>query len=355
MSNETCARQCNISELMREDTDSEVFFQKYTLSEETTARLESIRDMMKDNIAQANPLWKVIARENKEEICSESENSDNDDESNHNESQMIHDQLVLPSTQFYFTQTERTFIESEKSVTVSPQRCDILESACESLERNNGRLDFAQLENLSNEDLIPMVNEMAKKLSPKGIYNLCTSLNNMTIEQRIKYLNILCTHLLLPKIIELEEPSRLLSSAIVECIKNFPDEIQQFIFVPLLNAELKDTMLIITIVNTFDLQKKIVLLEEFLTYVKELKPWHLSILQNFLSVRLDHNMVDKITKLFSGKALYYSKDKTFSKLILSFLKMNTELSQEQKNVMAEVVAVNETLFRKPMENILKNM
>lgn len=48
---------------MREDTDSEVFFQKYILSEETTARLESIRKIMKDNIAQANPLWKVIAGE----------------------------------------------------------------------------------------------------------------------------------------------------------------------------------------------------------------------------------------------------------------------------------------------------
>ncbi|XP_070166206.1 uncharacterized protein [Polyergus mexicanus] len=315
MSNETCARQCNMSELMREDTDSEVFFQKYILSEETIARLESIRKMMKDNIAQANSLWKVIAGENEEEVCSESENSDNDDESNHNESQMIQDQLVLPSTQFYFTQAERTVIESEKSITVSSQRCDILESACENLERNNGRLDFAQLENLSNEDLIPVVNEIAGKLSSKGIYNLCASLNNMTIEQRIKYLNILCTHLLLPKIIELEEPSRLLSSAIVECIKNFPDEIQQFIFVPLLNAELKDTMLITTIVNTFDLQKKIILLEEFLTYVKELKPWHLSILQNFLSVRLNHNMFDKITKLFLGKALYYSKDKTFARSV----------------------------------------
>lgn len=66
-------------------------------------------------------------------------------------------------------------------------------------------------------------------------------------------------------------------------------------------------------------------------------------------------MIDKITKLFSGKALYYSKDKTFGKLVLSFLKMNTGLSQEQKNLMAEVVALNETLFRKPMENILKNM
>lgn len=126
---------------------------------------------------------------------------------------MIHDQLVLPSTQFYFTQAERTIIESEKSVTVSPQRCDILESACESLERNNGRLDFAQLENLSNEDLISVVNEMAGKLSSKGTYNLCASLNNMTIEQRIKYLNILCTHLLLPKV-----PNSILLNIFICCI-----------------------------------------------------------------------------------------------------------------------------------------
>lgn len=63
MSNEACARQCNVRELMREDANSEVFFQKYTLSEETVARLESIREMLKDDIAQANPLWKVIAGE----------------------------------------------------------------------------------------------------------------------------------------------------------------------------------------------------------------------------------------------------------------------------------------------------
>lgn len=113
---------------------------------------------------------------------------------------MLHDQL-LSSTQFYFTQTDRTIVESEKSVATLPQRCDILESACESLERNNGRLDFAQLENLSNEDLIPVVDEMAGKLSPKGVYNLCTSMNHMTIEQRIKYLNVLCTYLLLPKVL----------------------------------------------------------------------------------------------------------------------------------------------------------
>lgn len=112
----------------------------------------------------------------------------------------MHNQLVVPSTQFYFTQTERTFVETSDTSVTLPQKCDILESACESLERNNGRLDFAQLENLSNEDLIPVVDEMAGKLSLKGIYNLCASMNSMTIEQRIKYLNILCTHLLLPKV-----------------------------------------------------------------------------------------------------------------------------------------------------------
>lgn len=63
MSNETCARQCNVRELMQEDVNSEILFQKYTLSEETAARLESIREMLKDDIAQANPLWKVIAGE----------------------------------------------------------------------------------------------------------------------------------------------------------------------------------------------------------------------------------------------------------------------------------------------------
>lgn len=65
-------------------------------------------------------------------------------------------------------------------------------------------------------------------------------------------------------------------------------------------------------------------------------------------------MIDKIIKLFSRKALYYSKDKNFGKLVLSFLKINTTLSEEQKNIMAEVAAVNETLFKKAIENILRN-
>jgi len=136
-------------------------------------------------------------------MCSKSEDSDDNDEPiNNSESQMINqcDQSVpLPSTQFYFTQTERV-VEPQRSAATLPQRCDILECACENLERDNGKLDFAQFENLSDEDLVPLVNKMAGKLSHKGIYNLCLSLNDMTVEQRMRYLNIFCTHLLLPKV-----------------------------------------------------------------------------------------------------------------------------------------------------------
>lgn len=66
-------------------------------------------------------------------------------------------------------------------------------------------------------------------------------------------------------------------------------------------------------------------------------------------------MIDKVIKLFLGKALYYSKDKNFGKLVLSFLKSNTILSEKQKNQIAEITAVNETFFKKPIENILNNI
>lgn len=67
-------------------------------------------------------------------------------------------------------------------------------------------------------------------------------------------------------------------------------------------------------------------------------------------------MINKFVKLFSAKALCYSKDKNFGKLILSFLKINnTILSEDQRILIAEIATVNETIFKKPIENILRNM
>lgn len=120
---------------------------------------------------------------------------------NNSESQTTCDQSLPPeSTQFYFTQVER-IAEPSKSAAALPQRCDILECVSENLERNNGKLDLAQLESLSDGDLVLLVDEMRRKLSPKGIYNLCQSISDMTVEQKIKYLDKLCTHLLLPKVL----------------------------------------------------------------------------------------------------------------------------------------------------------
>lgn len=64
MSDGTCAKKRDANKKpMRENTDSEIFYEKYTLSEETATRLDSIRKRMKENIAQANPMWNMIAGE----------------------------------------------------------------------------------------------------------------------------------------------------------------------------------------------------------------------------------------------------------------------------------------------------
>lgn len=101
---------------------------------------------------------------------------------------------------------------ADSSAAAPLQKCDILEALCEGLEKYNGKFDFAQLESLSDEDLVPLVDELAKKLSLKAVYNVCQSMNDMTIEEEMKYLNILCTHLLLPKVINNVIPITLIAS-----------------------------------------------------------------------------------------------------------------------------------------------
>jgi len=64
MPNGTCAKERDAEkEKMRENTDSELFYEKYVLSERTTMKLESIKKAMRENIARANPVWKMIAGE----------------------------------------------------------------------------------------------------------------------------------------------------------------------------------------------------------------------------------------------------------------------------------------------------
>lgn len=69
MLNGTCAKLSNMREQLRENMDWEIFFEKYTLSEETVTKLESIKKRMQNQIAQANPTWKVIAGEVSSRDC----------------------------------------------------------------------------------------------------------------------------------------------------------------------------------------------------------------------------------------------------------------------------------------------
>lgn len=179
----------------------------------------------------------------------------------------------IPSTQFYFTQAGGNNIKDiEDRENNALQICDIIEVLYEGLERNNGKLDFVHVENLSNNDLVKVFIDLGEKLSVKGTYNLCLSTKNINPEEGIKYMGLVCTHVLLPKvldaiyysmlktnfvtcnfiqIIKLEESSRLIISGIGECVEKFPDEVIKFIFIPILNVDLKDASIMNVIVSTF--------------------------------------------------------------------------------------------------------
>ncbi|XP_076166894.1 uncharacterized protein LOC143146448 isoform X2 [Ptiloglossa arizonensis] len=318
----------------------------------TIQKLEIIKEKLKEDIIQADPVWNIINAKEKETYTSEEEITDESDKDDTNSFMMV-DDTKLPSTQFYFTQLDKNFDNKVKSTSI--QKSDIVECLLEGLERSNGKLDLNQLQNLSDEEFVEVVYDLEKKLSIMGTYNLCCAMNNMTLEQQIKYTAIFHSHLLLPKIIALEEPSRLLLSSITECVKKFPDDVQQLIFIPLLNIDLKDVTIVNAIVNAFEPERNIVLITEYLLHAKELKPWHLPILHNLISIKIDTITTDKLIQLLSKEALHFAKDKNFGKLLLLLIKMNVKFSEQQKNVLWEITNINQTLFKRPVQNILKTI
>ncbi|XP_078036064.1 uncharacterized protein LOC144469530 isoform X2 [Augochlora pura] len=277
---------------------------------------------------------------------------DENDEDDNNDLSKTAKSTEFPSTQFYFTQFGNDFEKEIKQSFV--QKCDIVECLLENLERPIGKLDVNLLENLEDEEFVEVVCNLEKKLGTTGVYNICHSLNNMRMEQRIKYTSVFYTYLLLPQIILMEEPSRMLLSVIIESVQKFPDDIQKLIFVPLLNADLKDTTIINVITNTFEHRRSLVLITEYLSHAKELKLWHLPVLHNLISVKLDDATKEKFIQLLSGKALDFSRDKNFGRLVLLFIKTNLTFSEQQKLLLWEIANINQTFFKKPIQNLLKD-
>ncbi|XP_076235303.1 uncharacterized protein LOC143179810 [Calliopsis andreniformis] len=321
----------------------------YALSNYSVAKLRAIKQQLKEDINQADPLWKIITNKVEEPYIDEEEATDESNYDNNDVSKMP-DCTQFPITQFYFTQCGTNLDNGVKQASI--QKLDIVECLYEELEHPNGKLDLSQLENLLDNELEEIVCQLERKLTITGTYNLCCSMNYMTLKQRIKYATIFYNFVLLPKIIALEKPSRLLLSGITECVQKFPDDIQKFIFTPLLNVDLKDTSVIYTITNTLESQKNILLIE-FLLHVKELKPWHITILHNLISTKTDSATNDKLVQLLSKKALDFAKDKDYGKFVLLFIKEKRNFGEQQKHLLWEIANVNQTLFKRPIQNILK--
>lgn len=94
----------------------------------------------------------------------------------------------------------------------------------------------------------------------------------------------------------------------------------------------------------------------FLDVVQELRDWHVGILSQLMTTKLSDNIAkDKLLRLLLEKATIHSQDKNYGKFVLSFMKLNNPVTDNQKSMLSEIVAVNETIFKKVMENLLKNM
>ena len=335
----------------------------YTLSQCTLEKLNIIKDKLKEDTLNSDPLWETVIGKKGEEKEENEEEEDTSQETSTDKEEIVNESNVdnnsilsktidqFPSTQFYFTQVDINLEKEAKEESIQ-QKYDITECLLEGLEQPNGKLDLSQLENLTDKELLEAVCDLEKKLSTLGTYNLYCSLNNVTLEQQIKYGTVFHSYLLLPKIIALEEPSRLLISVISEYVKKYPNDVKELIFIPLLNVDLKDTTIVNAIINAFEPERNITLLMEYLSHVKELKLWHLSILHNLISTKTDTTTNDKLIQLLSKRAFDFARNKDFGKLILSFVKMNVHFSEQQKQLLREMANINQTLFKKPIQNML---
>lgn len=94
---------------------------------------------------------------------------------------------------------------------------------------------------------------------------------------------------------------------------------------------------------------------EFSTTVKDLKQWHIPVLQDMIADNVGDNIKEKILNLLWNKSYDFSKDKNYGKLVLSLLKSNPPTNDKQKHLFEEIAAVHNTLFKKLMNKILESV
>ncbi|XP_034936513.1 uncharacterized protein [Chelonus insularis] len=334
-------------------------FEHYSLSEESKNKLKIHETLwLNQDLEYSNSIWqKLFPIHEPEELNNDKEESvmEIDDlnlSTNHSEST---NSSLLQSSQFFFTQVKKC--NSPISSTKRSQGSDLddrINAVYESLETNK-ILDIDILKNLSDEELLNVFENLSQRLDIKGIFDLCNSICEMDVDEGIQYIKIICSKLLLPKITELKEPSRQLSVIILKMVKKFSEDIKTLIYIPLINVDLQETSIMSVIIQSYQGEQKMTIISDFLMNVKELKLWHISILPGLIDSKVENSLKDRLLTLLAEKATTFSKDKNYGKFILSFIKTNPPYSQEQKNNLDEIAAVNETIFKKAIEKILQNM
>ncbi|XP_033217068.1 uncharacterized protein LOC117172890 [Belonocnema kinseyi] len=308
--------------------------------------VQKIRDALPPK--NSNPAWFLIGGQpkyggNTTEPSEVDKPANNDSETTSDEKQKFHE------SQFFFTQVARPIfhekIENAPVLIIE----DVIKTSVESLEQSNGRHDFLIFKNLSTEELSNVAEALKNNLSETGLSNLCKSITNMNTEQSLQLLPTLCSQVLLPKIIELEKDSCLIKTGICECATRFPDDIQNLIFNASLNTDPKSTSIIIALVQKLGIQKYSSLLSEFANHTRELKQWHFSILETISSTAAEANAREKIFKMFAKKAMTFSKDKRYALLVQTFAKTNAPFSEEEKLILEEIAALNQTAYKKLIE------
>lgn len=76
--------------------------------------------------------------------------------------------------------------------------------------------------------------------------------------------------------------------------------------------------------------------------VRELKAWHIPILSYLLVNKMDNSLKGRLIKILSEKATNFATDPTYSLLIISFIRINSPFTDEQKSMLAEISAVNKS-------------
>ncbi|XP_015112234.1 uncharacterized protein LOC107037918 [Diachasma alloeum] len=334
------------------------YFGKYTLSSDTIEKLKGIRETLQESAGSSNSAWRTLfhVEDDTDHFANPIEDvpMEIDNESSP-KSQVPDDDGELPSTQFYFTQTkprENNRSPSTRSTTKSIS--DIVKSLSETLEARC--LDAEDMNGLTDANAVEIVENLSKRLSSKGAYNLCCSVCDMETGLGTYYARIVCSNLLFQKILQLEKNSnRIETSTITRMVEKFPDDVKEFLVVPLLNTNLKNTKVVLTLIKNYPPSIKKELISDFVEKVKELQPWHLTVLQCLINTQLDEDVKSGVLALLVDKALAYAEDKSYSQCILSFLKTQSPFTDDQRNMLHEMIIVHKTVFRKPMKNMFSKM